>query len=337
MNYMSIGDMAQNYQMRRHNVQLKEHMNSLTKELTTGITADLTQTVSGDFMALAGIDRTLDTLKSYKTATSEAALFAASMQSALEAVQDIPGQIAPTLLSAATTTNPAQVEAATADARQKFLGALSTLNLQVGDRYVFSGQATDTRPFADGEGILATLQAVTAAETSTSGVVTAVEDWFNAPVGGGGFLDTGYLASEQALAPLRVGADEAAALDVTGADPAVRDVLSGLALAALVAEGVLAGDNVERSRLTRAAGEKILAADASLATVRAVVGTAEGYIDEVATRNEAETTSLQIARNDIVGTDPYDTASALEAVTTQMETLYTLTARISRLSFADYL
>ncbi len=41
MNYISTGDMAQIYQMRRHNVQIKEHMNRLTQEMTTGVKADL--------------------------------------------------------------------------------------------------------------------------------------------------------------------------------------------------------------------------------------------------------------------------------------------------------
>ena len=54
-------------------------------------------------------------------------------------------------------------------------------------------------------------------------------------------------------------------------------------------------------------------------------------------RNGAETTSLQIARNGITAVDPYETASRLEATRQQLETLYTLTARISRLSLVDFL
>lgn len=337
MNLMSIGDMAQAYQMRRHNVQLKDQAMRLTEEMTTGMTADLAGAVSGDFTALAGIDRSLRTLESYGTATSEAALFAATMQSALAAVQDIPGEIGPTLLSAATTTSPTHVSAATADARQKFLGAVATMNVQVGGRYVFSGNTTDVRPFAAGEDMLAALSVATAAATSATDVVAAVEAWFDAPAGGGGFLDAGYLGSGTPLAPFRLGADERAELDVNGASPAIRGLLKGLALAALVSEDALAGNGIERSRLARAAGERVLGAEGSLAVLRARVGTVEGHVDQVAVRNTAETTALGIARTEIVAADPYDTASALEAVTTQMETLYTLTARLSRLSFAEYL
>lgn len=337
MNYMSIGDMAQAYQMRRHNVQLKEHMMQLTQEMTTGETADVAQSVSGDFMSLAGIDRSLKTLGSFTTATSEAALLAATMQTALAAVQDISGQIGPTLMSAATSTSPAHVSAATADAREKFLGAVATLNVQVGDRFVLAGIATDTRPLAKGEDMLADLTAATAGLVFSADIVAAVDAWFDAPVGGGGFMDTAYLGSGTPLAPLRIGPDEIADLPVTGADPAIRDVLKGLALAALVSEGLIAGNHIERSRLTQAAGARVLGAENSMAVFRAKVGSAEAHIDQVAARNSAETTALRMARNNIVAADPYDTATALEAVTAQMETLYTLTARLSRLNFADYL
>jgi flagellar hook-associated protein 3 FlgL len=67
------------------------------------------------------------------------------------------------------------------------------------------------------------------------------------------------------------------------------------------------------------------------------LGTVEGQIEAASTRNNSETSSLQIARNGITGVDPYETASKLEATRQQIEMLYTLTSRISRLSLVDYL
>ncbi|WP_343116378.1 flagellar biosynthesis protein FlgL [Ostreiculturibacter nitratireducens] len=337
MNLMSVGDMAQAYQMRRQNVQLKERMTQLSEELTTGVKANLSEALSGDFVALSGIDRSLKTLESYGTATSEAALFTATMQNALGAAGDMTGEMGASLLSAATTTSPAQLRTATADARERFLGVVSTLNVQVGERYVFAGKTSDVRPFASGEEMLAALATASAGAVSATDLVAAVDAWFDVPAGAGGFLDTGYLGSDEALAPFRLGADESAELGVTGADPAIRDLLKGLALAALVSEGALAGSNEERARVARVAGERVLGAEGSLAILRARVGAVEGHIDQAAVRNAAETSALGIARNEMVGAEPYATASALEAVTTQMETLYTLTARLSRLSFAEYL
>ena len=54
-------------------------------------------------------------------------------------------------------------------------------------------------------------------------------------------------------------------------------------------------------------------------------------------RNAAETARLERARNDIVAADPYDAATALEAVRLQTETLYSVTARLSQLRLSEYL
>lgn len=337
MNYVSIGDMAQTFQLRRHNVQLQRHLQQLSEELTTGVKADLAKAVSGDFKVLAGIDRTLQNLDSYHTATTEAAHFAASLQASLAVTQDIATELAPGLVSVATSGDPTLVDTLVNDARQKFHAAVSALNTQVGDRYLFAGAATDQKPITGSQDILDALSLAVAGQMTATGVQTAVAAWFDAPVGGGGYLDTVYGGSANALAPFRLGEGNSAVLDVTAADAPLRGMLESLALGALLAEGVLAGDHTERAVLATTAGESLFAANGQMAALRARIGTVEAHIDAAATRNSAEKSALEIARTGIVAADPYETASALEAVQTQIETLYSLTARLSRLSLADYL
>ena len=113
--------------------------------------------------------------------------------------------------------------------------------------------------------------------------------------------------------------------------------MKAFALAALVGEGALFPDTVERAALTTVAGERMLSADYDLALVRARVGSGEARIDEADARNNAEKYALEIARNEITAIDPYQTAVELEAITDQLETLYTLTVRLSRLSLAEFL
>lgn len=337
MHYLSVGDMAQAFQMRRHNAALQTHLVRLTEEMTTGIRADLSEAVSGDFRALAGLDRSLATLAAYKTATDEAALLTQTVQFALETVQDLATDLGPGLLSAATSGSPTLVATTAGDARQKFASVVSALNTQVADRYLLSGTATDRTPLADADAILSALDAATAGQVTAAGVASAVAAWFDAPPGGGGFLDVAYGGATVPLAPFGIGAGESATMDLTAADPALRDVLEGFALGALVAQGTLQGDDAGRSFLLKRSGEALLASGNDLAAVRARVGSVEARIAGAGARNAAEASALQIARNGLVAADPYDTASALQAVQTQIETLYTLTARLSRLSLTDYL
>lgn len=336
MTYVSIGDMARSFQLRRHNVELQKHLTTLTEELTTGVKSDIAETVSGDFKALAGIEHSLKLLDSYRTATREAALFAETLQDILGTVQDTAAEIAPALLSAGTTGGAQLVETTTRDARQKFDSVIAALNTQIADRFLLSGAATDQRPLGAPQDILDALLLATAGQTTAAGVISTVQAWFDAPPGSGGFADTIYGGAGTPSA-VTIGPNETATLDVTALDPTLLDTLKGMALAALVAEGVLPGDDPGRALLSRTAGSMLLASNSDLASLRARVGMVEARIADSTDRNAAQATALSIARTGLVAADPYETASGLEAIQTQLETLYTITSRLSRLSLADFL
>lgn len=337
MTSLNTGDMAQALLLHRQTGMLKTDLNRLTQEMASGRKADLAAAVSGDFRVLAGIEHSLTLLGSYATATGEAETLAATQQTALDTLQTIGADLAPTLANAGTTGGATHVATAAHDARQKFMSAVAALNVRVGDRHVFAGDATDRRTILGAEDILNGLTTAIAGQTTASAVVGAIDAWFDAPSGGGGYLDQAYGGSATALAPLRIGEGEEAALTLTAADPTLREVLKGLALGAMVAEGALSGDLTGQAALMKTAGERLIGSGTALATLQAGLGSTEGQIAATATRNGAEKSALAIARNTLVAADPYETASALEAARTQLETLYALTARLSRLNLADFL
>ena len=116
-----------------------------------------------------------------------------------------------------------------------------------------------------------------------------------------------------------------------------RHIRKGLAMGALVGEGALIADRIEQSALARTAGEQMLGSAGGLAYLRAGIGMVEARIDEAATRNSAEFGSLQMAITAIISVDPYQAASALQETQHQLETLYTITARLSNLRLMDFL
>jgi len=335
MNYLSIGDLAKTFENRRQNVTLKTELQRLTQELASGRKESAATAVSGDFSPITSIRRSQTALLAYSTATAEAGLFAETMQNALQLVQTTSGDLAPSLLSASSTADPKMIDITSADAKVKFDTVISAFNVQVADRSTFSGAATDAPSLADAQTILDALQVAIAAETTAAGVESVVNDWFDAP--GGGFETTAYLGSDQALPKFRLSEREHAEIGISAAHQSVRNVLKGFAMAALVGEGALLVDQSERAALTRKAGERMMTSDTELAVLRAGVGTVEAQIDKAAASNSAESAALEIAETDITGIDPYRTATELEAVQAQLETLYALTARLSRLSLAEYL
>lgn len=335
MNFSSIGDLALTFQQRRQNVQIKTDLNRLSQELASGKKADLSTSVSGDYSPIVSIERSLRAADAYSTALAEADLFTATMQSSLEMVQNTSSELGPSLLTASSSGHTMFLQTSANDARTKFASVVSALNTRVADRSTFAGAATDQPALADSETMMAALQTAIAAETTAAGVEAAVDAWFFTP--GGGFETSGFLGSGQPVGSFRLSEFDTETVGLTAADPSIRGMLKGFVMAALSGDGLSSLSSNERLDLARMAGERLLSSDSELAVARSEVGSAQARIDTVASRNAAQKTSLEIARSEITAIDPYKTATELEAVRTQLETLYTLTARLSRLSLTDFL
>ena len=210
------------------------------------------------------------------------------------------------------------------------------MNAQIGGRALFAGAATDSPALADADTILSALTEVTATAADAAEAADRVDDWF-AP---GGDFDTsglGYVGSATRMSGFRVADGTRADIHIRADDPAIRETLKGLALAALVKDGPFNGNVEQRSDLARIAGGQLLSSQSAFIAARAEVGTAQATIENATTQNAAERTALSISRNEITSIDPYQTAVELREVEVQLETLYSMTARLSRLSLVNYL
>lgn len=337
MNYVSMGDMVQIYQMRQHNTMLKTTRARLNEEVVTGVKADLGAAVSGDFTALSGIDRSLSLLDSYDLVTDEATVAAGAMQDVFTVLQDTSLRIGSAMISAATTKHKTLVDTTNSDAAVKFDTIIAALNTNVSGRYLFAGLDTDTRPLASADEILNALQTTVAGATRASEAIKRIDAWFDAPSGSGGFLDIGYLSQSTGGPTYRIAEGETTTLPGTAANTNLRDLIKGFAMAALVNDGLFDGDLDAQAEVVSSAGERIMAGDHAVTTLAARTGVVEARIAHTATRNDTERAALDLARNQLIKTDPYETATALKAVGNQIETLYTLTSRLSQLSLVDYL
>jgi flagellar hook-associated protein 3 FlgL len=218
-------------------------------------------------------------------------------------------------------------------ARADFAAMVGALNTDFAGRRLLAGAATDGPALAPPADILAALETAIAAETTAADARAAVAAWF-AP--GGGFDTVGYLGSTAPLAPMRAGGEDVD-LGVTAQDPALRDVLAAAALAALAGTTPLGTTDLDRTDTLRIAAERGLAANDRLTQLRARIGTAESTIERAETRTSSRLAALELARSELTDVDPFAAATRAQEVQTQLEALYTLTARLSRLSLVEYL
>ncbi|MGB2199802.1 MAG: flagellin [Pseudooceanicola atlanticus] len=334
MTLTTIGDLAQSYLLRRQNGNLKAEMSTLIEELSSGRTADVAKHLSGSYSYLADVERNLSLLDGYSSATNEARLFTQTMQDALEGFQTVSSDLGNTLMSSGRSNMPQIVSSASHRAGEDFAVMVSKINTNIGGRSLFSGVATDQPSLAAANVMLDALRTEVAGETTLAGVQAVFDTWFGP---GGDFETVGYTGDTKDLSAFALGNGESVDLALRGDDASVRVLLKNAAMAALASDTSLGFDQTLQSEIVVAAGEGLAFQQNGLTEIRADLGYAQSRIEESATRIAAERTSFQMARTELLAVDPYETVTRLEDVQFQLEGLYTVTARLSRLSLTDYL
>lgn len=332
MTRISLGDASLTNMLARQSADLRGQVQRGAQEVATGRHADIGKVLRGDFSPLLAVDASLARLQAYASTTTDAAMQTAAQQSALEAIAGHVSQVKGTLLGAPDYSTAAQVNTMGADLRGRLESAVGLLNTQAGGRAIFAGTATGTTPLGSAEDMLTALATAATGATTAGQVAAAVTTWFNDPLGYGAFYQGGG-----ALSPAPVAPGETAELSTTAMDPALRDTLSGFAMAALLDRGVLAGQPAERALLAQRAGQVLQSSGDARVTLAARIGSVEAQIETARTRNAAEESALGILRAEVGSVDPYEAATRLETARTQLESLYLVTARVSRLSLTEFL
>jgi flagellar hook-associated protein 3 FlgL len=332
MTRVSVGDASLANILARQGAELRGQVSRASQEVATGKHTDVGRALRGDFSPLLAIDASLSRLAAFRSNTSDAAFHTAAQQSALAGLSQLASGISTALLGVRDVSTAAQVDALGDDARGRLASAIGLLNTQAAGRAVFSGVTTDTAPLGSVDDMLIALQTAAAGATTAGQVSTAVNGWFADPLGFGAFYQGGT-----ALSPAPIAMGEAAELSTTAMDPALRDTLEGFAMAALLDRGVLAGNAEERAGLAAVAGQRLTATEDARTTLAARIGTVEAQIEAARTRNGAEETALGILRSDIGSVDPYEAATRLQTIQSQLESLYLVTVRVARLSLVEYL
>jgi flagellar hook-associated protein 3 FlgL len=216
-----------------------------------------------------------------------------------------------------------------------FEAVVSSLNTSVGGRSLLSGTATGSTPLASASDMMSDIMTLASAEVTAAGAISVVENWFDAA--GGGFDTSGYLGSDTHLSPFSLGENETANLQIKADDDAIRNVLKGLALASLVEKGMFENDVTQQAFILQTAGESLLSSQTNILSLQADLGVIEEQIDDSQISLSSELSALELAKSDIVSVDLYETATKLTQAETQLELIYTITARLSQLKLSDYL
>lgn len=334
MSSISLGDLAQSFMLQRRGIELRQDMARYSEQLTTGRVSDVREVASGNFSFINGIERDLRNLEAYRVVGTEAAQFATATQLQLERVQDSAMDLGTSLLSLANLPAGPQLLQGATEARGKLETIVATLNEDLAGRSLFSGVDTDVEPISSAADILSQLETAVAGATSVATIRAAAEAWFDSPTG---FDATVYNGADTDLAPFSLTDTEDVNISVRADNDAIKDILLNTALVALSDSPTLGLGLGLQAEIQNDVGANLVATQQDIIGLRGTIGSAQERIEVLTARNAAEETALEYARADFLAVDPFEAATKLEDIQFRLESLYTITARMSDLSLVNFI
>ncbi|MFT3988556.1 flagellar hook-associated family protein [Aestuariivirga sp.] len=267
-------------------------------------------------------------------------------QDALSQMQTIANNFIETLTGAQSATNGQAL------AQQAAEGALaqitSLLNTTQNGQYIFGGLNSGTAPLADYDGSSAQAAVNTAFQASfgvtpddagvsaiSSTDMSAFLDGSFAELFGQSSWETSWTAASSDLAQARINSTQHASVDSSATALPFRQLVSALTMVAgLGAPNLSAGafDAIAQKALSVSAE-----AAGSLGAEQSRVGLAQNAVSNATDAITSRINSLTKAVQKMEGVDPYDAATRVNTLMTQLEASYSLTARISNLSLLNEL
>lgn len=349
MKTTQISTMAISEATRQSRTQLQLKLAASQKEATTGRLADVGQGLGYLTGRAVSVRQDLDRLNTFKDTNAIAATRLQQTETALEGVADLAQEFISTLVAARASA--ASAEVAVADARTKLIALTSAMNNAANGAFLFSGINTDVKPLTDYFATPAPANQTAVATEFTTAFGLAQGDPGTELISGAAmqtFLDGPYstlfdstnwtatwsAASDQNITS-RISNNEIIETSANANTSGIRLLASAYAMVADLGLESLSQEayQVVLDKAVAVTGEAI----GDLTQLRAALGTNQERITTSNERMSIQITIMTEHVNLLEGVDPFEASSRVNALLTQVETAYALTARLQRLSLVNYL
>ena len=334
--YVSGGsDLARLQRLQRQGAEARERMDGAGQEMSTGEKADRTAATGGNLTRLISMDRALARNAAFASTISLTELRLDTMQSVASGIAEAASALAVSLNETVPLGDVASATRLGKQARSDLADTLAKLNVQVSGQSLFAGTATDRAAVAPADGILADLDALAAGSATAADAAAAIDAYFAKPAGA--FFTSGYLGSADGLAGADVGEGVRLDYGVTATDDRIVAVLKAQAKAAVAGGPGLAARAEDRMALLEAAGTELLAAKDGALDLGFAIGFDQQTLERAKAGRTAETNVLSLARAHLLEADLETATTNYQALESQLDAIYTVTARLTDLRFTAYM
>lgn len=349
---VGIPDILAHTRLGRAQAETRRALDVAQREMVTGEAVDRFKATGGDTARLMAFDRGIAVLDNRKPLLAMAGTRSAAMQDALGGVQAATEGLGVRMLRDISMGDFSSARFAAGEARTALGQVMMALNTEHGSRQLFAGGSVGA-PLAPAADLLAAVAAALDGVDldDPDAIVAAVTAYFDPdapavlpeppdPPEPANFNSDGqYRGAPDAGPPVEIADGEYLAYGIRADDPVLREMMRGLSLAAVADDRYKAGD-ISRATLETLldeAGRTVIAATDSVTALRSRLGTAEQRIEAASARTAAQRDTLERGRADLIGRDPYETASRVVELQSQLEAIYAITARSSQLSLLNFL
>ena len=334
MQFPALSDLAANQRLQSATSRISRRLRLSGEELTSGLRRDPFAS-AGDVGRLHAIESARLRSKRYLNSGNLASGRLDATAAALEVARSAGSSIGVDQLAAVERGDRAASRLYAAQARGAFGAVVASLNTRFAGRALFSGSAVGVTALAPAEEILADIAALTSLSTTAADAIAAVDAYFRDPAGG--YSTIAYQGSDQDAPEAEIGRDQLLTFPIRADADAPRDLLRALSLSVVAVEGSFGGSDADAMALLSASARSTVDATAEFQQLLAEVGISQARVETAKTRAIAESSALDLARAAIVAKDPYEAASEFQAVETQLQSMFMVTARLSRLTLTSFL
>ncbi len=330
-----MSDLSYNQMQQNSASTLRLSLQAAGYEMSTGLSANLVEALNGNVGEVYEIDLALKLLDQHSTSMTFGANRAATTQTALGNALDALGTVGIDLEGAVAIEDMVSAGLFAASTEQMLETVVGSFNTTYAGRYLFAGAAETTQPLDPAADIIEDIVALIDAAPDATTALADIDFYFDDPTGG--FQTTIYNGSAEDAAGILTPDGNRIDYAVRADDGAVKDLLKGLATAAAFGHSTMPGMPGADAEILGASAQSIRDAEQDLIAVRTDLGFAEENIAVTQTLITAEVGALQLAKLELVGVDAFDASVRFADIENQLNALYTVTARVSNLTFTNFL
>lgn len=304
---------------------LRAQIEARAEESTTGLQSDMVQHLKGRIdQALVG-EQALNDNADEQSRLGLRSVRLSLVDSTLTSVRDLSQGLQIEMLNAIGTGEVESQNLVALEAETALGDVISRLGARHGERFLFSGDATATRPFQDPSVLLDDLRNIAATAVDEADFAAQVEFYFDDPTGG--FQTNFYQGAQTASDPD----------SVTANGDEFKDLIQGLAILTLSHNGSGVPYAQGGTPSMDQALERLERGRTNIVNTQAEVGMRRTSIADEQSVLERELTLLNQAFTDLVGKDQFEAAAQLRELEANLEASYLLTTRLSNLSLLNFL